>query len=340
MSDATRACLVTHHCFEYFGFSIAHFPFHELAIREAEGTEDGVRNCTLRAVRQLTLLAFAFYGVSAFGQYPGVPKQNDSPFPGGPALAANSVAMRGTRESSLQSSLPDSNGASLFPDLRDDPGRGTISVVELQHPLSSKGRRLILKAQDDLRKGQIGQCFKDLDKAMKVRSAVPYAHGVRGAAYLLAGRTADAIPELQQAVQVLPLPANYSNLGYAYLLNGDADRGERALRQALQLHNAPPQARYLMGLILLDRKSQNAEACGQLFRAQNLMPTAHAALAVCYQRGGQEDAADRQIRDLLGPMHQSEFESWKKWVAALAAQAHPSSVFGVPIQRESTAEAR
>ena len=173
---------------------------------------------------------------------------------------------------------------------------------------------------------------------MKINSAIPYAHGVRGAAYLLLGRYADAISELQQAVQVLPLPAIYSNLAYAHVLNGDAEQAEQDLHQALQRSNAPPQARYLMGLLLLDRKPQNTEACQELERAQNLMPAVHAALAVCYQRGGQVDAASVQIRDFLGPANQSKFELWKKWVAAVATRPHPSSAFGLRLQPGTSGE--
>jgi tetratricopeptide (TPR) repeat protein len=155
---------------------------------------------------------------------------------------------------------------------------------------------------------------------------------VRGAAYLLTGRIAEAIPELQAAVQVLPLPANYSNLAYAHLLNGNLDQGEQDLHEALRVSDAPPQAHYLMGLVLLDRKPQNTEACDELYRAQSLMRAVHAALAVCYRRGGQEDSAIRQIHDLLSGSDQSSFNFWKHWVDSVAAETHPSSAFGLRTQ--------
>jgi tetratricopeptide (TPR) repeat protein len=224
------------------------------------------------------------------------------------------------------------NDSFAFPNEDADEPNGPISVAELQHPLTGKGRKLVLKAQADLRARNIDDCFQDLDQAMKVSSAIPYVHGVRGAAYLLSGRLPEAILELQQAVQVLPLPANYSNLGYAYLLNGDSERGEQQLRQALELHNPQPQTRYLMGLLLMDRRTQIREACEVLQQAQNLMPAARVALAVCYVRDGRDDAANGQIRDVLGAANASKYELLKKWVALVAAQPKPSAAFGLHIQ--------
>ncbi len=232
-----------------------------------------------------------------------------------------------------------SNGfvVSAFTDKPFDPGQATVSIAELQHPLSGKAKSILLKAQAALQAGKFPECLQDLDQAMKIPSAIPYAYGLRGAAYLKSGDVAKAIPDLQQVVQVLPLAGNYSNLGYAYLMSGERELGEEQVRRAIESPNAPLQARYLMGLLLLDRKSQTDEACDDLDRARNLMPKVHMALAVCYARDGMEDASNREIRQLLGTARASMFEFWKTWVIAVAAEADPAASLGLRPHSQPTA---
>ena len=213
---------------------------------------------------------------------------------------------------------------------------GPVSVAELQHPLRGKARALILKAESDLQARKIQKCFDDLDKAVKIPSAVPYAHSVRGAAFLLGGRVSEALAELQEAVAVLRLSGNYSNLAYAHLLNGETGRAEKELHRALELNTSAPQSRFLMGLVLLDSRPRNEEACDNLEEAGSLTPIVHVALAICYERGGRGNAADRQIREYLGPSRESRFDTWKQWVVSTAAEKNPSTAFGLPPQSQSS----
>jgi tetratricopeptide (TPR) repeat protein len=262
------------------------------------------------------------FGLVLYGQPPTPHDGGGFWFPGPPSSSSNPDSIAPVQ---AQDDIP-------FPP--DDPpsqGSGTVTVAELQHPLSSKARPLLLKAQIAMRAGKFDECLENLDKAMKIASAVPYVHGVRGAAYLLRGRVPEAISELQQALQVLPIPANYSNLGYAHLLIGDEERGEQELRRAVEFHSPLLQARYLLGLLLLDRKPQNTEACDNLQRARSLMPAVHMALAVCYVRDGRDAAANGQIHEVLGPANESKFDFWKKWVNLVAAQPKPSTAFGLRI---------
>ncbi len=290
-----------------------------------------MRSSWAGALRTFGLLIFASYGSVAVGQFPVAIDASDPGLAGDPLSPHSGMSPFNY----LEPTPRDSNDEFAFPSEEPREGKGAISVAELQHPLSGKGRALILKAQTDLRAGKVEACLQDLDQAMKVASAVPYVHGVRGAAYLLSGRYPQAISELQLAVQLLPLPANYSNLGYAYLLQGNEDQGEQELRRALELHSSPQQTRYLMGLLLLDRKPQNREACENLQQAQKLMPAVHMALAVCYVRDGNDDAADGQIREVLGSANASKFEFWKRWVSSVAAQPKPSAAFGLRTQTQT-----
>lgn len=205
----------------------------------------------------------------------------------------------------------------------------TISVAQLKHPLSRKARSMLSKAQTELFAGKTTEGFNDLEKALQDKSAVPYASSARGIAYLTAGKIPEAISELNRAVQEMPLSANFSNLAYAYLLHGDADQGEKNLQRALQLNPSSAPTHYLMGLVLLDSNPRNREACDNLRQAERGVPKAHIALAVCYIRGGNRDAAEQQVYEFAGTADASKVSFWKQWVALIAAEPHPSLAFGL-----------
>jgi len=205
---------------------------------------------------------------------------------------------------------------------------GSVSVSELKHPLSGKAQSLLLKAKTDLHEGKFDDAMSVLESAEKQPSATVYIPGLRGAAYLLRGNVDDALPQLENAVKLLPVAANYSNLGFAHLLKGDVDQAEQELRHALNLRNSPA-TRYLMGLILLDRKPSVDEACDDLQQGQNVTGAAPIALAVCFARDGHPSAANRVVEDYFGPQQDSEVEYWEAWVANVAKKAHPSAEFGL-----------
>jgi Flp pilus assembly protein TadD len=186
------------------------------------------------------------------------------------------------------------------------------------------------KALKDLDAGKTVEALADLGKALGEPSAVPYAHSVLGVAYLQLGRVSDAIPELEQAVQVLPISPNFSNLGYAHCLIGDTVQGERELWRALELDSSQPTAHYLIGLLLLDNQARSHEACEQLERAQRTLRNAHMALAVCYARLGQEQSVDGQVKEYLGPADDSRIAYWTLWAYWVAAETRPSTAFGFP----------
>jgi tetratricopeptide (TPR) repeat protein len=269
-----------------------------------------------------------------YGQYPG-----SAGSPHIPPIVASTVA---TDPYSAQPgwpyapeySAPQSNLELLFP-ADNPPNSGparAVSVAELQHPLSRKGRRLMVKAENDLIAGKNMDVLVELHNALKEPSAVPYAHSLLGAAYLEAGRLPEAISELQQAVQLLPISANYCNLGYAHCLTGDVVQGEKELRQALELDRTSPWTRYFLGVLLLDSKPRNREACEHLERAVRAAPKAHIALAVCYVRVGQEGAADQQVSEFAGRGNESKLVFWKSWVRLIASEPQPSIAFGLRSQ--------
>jgi Flp pilus assembly protein TadD len=287
------------------------------------------------ARRTLPFLLLACCSFHVYAQYPG-PAEDKPPAP----LSATWV--NGPWEGPHDGLSPSEYGVQQSSDVdavlpapagqEETPAFGPVSVAELKHPLSRKGRSLITKAQKDLHAGKTTDGISELSKALDEPSAVPYAHSLLGAEYLKLGRVPEAISELEDAVQILPISMNYSNLGYAYLLSGDADRGEQDLGRALQLDSSSPQTHFLLGLLLLDRQSRTREACDQLQRAQRAVHNAQVALAVCYERAGQDDAADRLVKAFVGSGDASRIALWKRWVHLVAGQPHPSLAFGLRTQ--------
>jgi len=207
--------------------------------------------------------------------------------------------------------------------------RDAVSVAQLQHPLSRKGRRLLDKVESYLRHGQLAKAHEELTLAIREPSAEPYAHAILGAQYLRAGQAGSAVTELESAAGVLPIASIHSNLGYALCLTGQGKRGRQELEEALRLDGGSPEARFLMGVLLLNQKSKDHEAEYDLKIAQEKVRAAHLALAINDMRNGEMEAAQQEIRAYLGPRYDAQVIATWLWAAAAAADDHPAAAFGL-----------
>ena len=120
------------------------------------------------------------------------------------------------------------------------PERGvnvTTSVDRLRRPLSSKALRWPYIAQDYGRSGEHQRAIRLLQETLaKEPSAAPYVHSMLSIEYLRTGRLADALPELDSGVRLLPHEAvNHSNYAIALYLTGDYAGSNRELQRALEL---------------------------------------------------------------------------------------------------------
>lgn len=165
-------------------------------------------------------------------------------------------------------------------------------------------------------------------EALKEPSAAPYAHAILGTEYLRNGHPAAAVPELEDAAQVLQMSGIHSNLGYALCLTGQGQRGREELREALRLNGDSASARFLMGIALLNEKSQQKQAEYNLNLAKKDVPSARLALAVSHLRDGDKDGAEKQVREFLGPNQDLYFTLVWQWASGAAANSHPARAFG------------
>jgi Flp pilus assembly protein TadD len=125
-----------------------------------------------------------------------------------------------------------------------------VSAEELRHPLSRKGAKMLRKAQEMGQAGDHSKAIEELRRALKERSAIPYAHSLLGVEYLKTRQVPAAVQELRESVKLLPHSSgNHSNLGYALYLSGQKEEGELEVHQALLLDKNNRQAQYLLGVM-------------------------------------------------------------------------------------------
>lgn len=200
-------------------------------------------------------------------------------------------------------------------------GSGTVSVGQLQHPLSAKSKKILMAAQKASAAGEYLKAVEILRGALNDASAEPYARTNIGVAYLRSGQAASAVPELQEAARLLPDDAVVrTNLAYSLLLTKRMDAAEVECRRALQLDRNNSKAHWVMGSILLGKGSHEEEAVEDLRFASREMPKAKVALAQFYERNGQKDAAARELREFLPQASGEDRATVERWLSKLTTK--------------------
>lgn len=212
----------------------------------------------------------------------------------------------------------------------------TVSAEVLRHPLTKKGRSLLLKAQKYSHLGDHAKAIWELTSALKEISAEPYAHGLLGVEYLKMHRASDAVVELRTAAEKLPkLAAVHSNLGLALCQTGQLRQGLREVETALNLDQGLLRAHFLKGVILLDQGHLDRETRDNLELAQKEVPTARLALAIFYERDGQTNAALQQVESYAAIDTQVTEPQVKNWLAYAMSGVTPATALGMwskPVQ--------
>jgi tetratricopeptide (TPR) repeat protein len=198
---------------------------------------------------------------------------------------------------------------------------GTVSVRELQHPISAKSKRMFAAAQKASEKGEYLKAVDILRAALTDPAAEGYARMNIGVAYLRAGQAAPAVPELKDAVRLMPEDAvARTNFAYALLLTRRADEAEVEARGALRLDKNNSKARWVLGSILLARGLRVEEGVEDLRFASREIPKARVLLAQFYERTGQKAEAVRELREFLPQASDQERKTVEQWLSKLTAK--------------------
>jgi Flp pilus assembly protein TadD len=175
-------------------------------------------------------------------------------------------------------------------------GGEVVSIEELRSPLTGRSLHAIVVARDHLKTGQRERGMQELREAMSDPVAMPYAMSMLGVEHLKTGQLDTATRELEEASRLLPRPENLSNLAYAFYLKGESARGLYEVRKALQLDGGKPKTRLVLGMLLLQQGSHEAEAIQQLQEAAPENPSAHLVLARHYDHAGNAPEAESERR--------------------------------------------
>lgn len=169
---------------------------------------------------------------------------------------------------------------------------GSISVAELRNPLKGKSLHTIQHAVKDLHDGKTSRALANLRKALEDPAAKPYALTILGTEHLKMGLVDEAVPELEEAVRLLPgNAAAHNNLGFGLRLKGENERALEEVKKALQLDPSSPTIRYLIGALLLEQ-GQEEEGVYHLKQAADKVVSARRLLADYYAvRGNVVEAA-------------------------------------------------
>jgi len=198
---------------------------------------------------------------------------------------------------------------------------GTVSVRELQHPMSAKSKRMFAAAQKASEKGEYLKAVDILRGALTDPAAEGYARMNIGVAYVRAGEAATAVPELKEAARLMPGDAvARTNFAYALLLARRVDEAEVEARGALRLDKNNSKARWVLGSILLAKGSRVEEGVEDLRFASREIPKARVLLAQFYERTGQKAEAVRELREFLPQASDQERKTVEQWLSKLTAK--------------------
>jgi Tfp pilus assembly protein PilF len=197
----------------------------------------------------------------------------------------------------------------------------TVSARELRHPLSAKSKRMFTAAQKASEKGEYLKAIDMLRSVVNEPAAEPFARMNIGVAYIRAGQPAPAVPELRQAVRLMPDDAvAHTNFAYALLLTGRLDEAEAEGRHAVRIDNNNFKARWVMGSILLAKGSRVEEGVEDLRFASREIPKARVQLAQFYERNGQRAEAVRELREFLPQASDQDRATVERWLTKLSAK--------------------
>ena len=141
------------------------------------------------------------------------------------------------------------------------------------------------------------------EKCIAMSPDDPQAHGIRAGVWVIQGRFDDAVRECEIAIAGAPSDAYlWCVFGRVLICAGDAARGERALREAMQLNPFHPT--YYRGILgnALEELGRNAEAIEILTKSVRRDPdyfSGHLRLASLYGLGDQIEPAKAELAAAL-----------------------------------------
>jgi len=153
-----------------------------------------------------------------------------------------------------------------------------------------------------LQAGRVADAVAQLNEALRLKPGDAEAHSNLATALQAEGQVAEAVQHAREAVRLKPDDDRvHFNLGNLMLAGGQADEAERELRRAVQLNPENGDAQFNLG-VLLGSRNQLDEAIAHLRRAVEINPQnadAHRNLGLGLGFQGKLDEGIEELRTSL-----------------------------------------
>lgn len=167
----------------------------------------------------------------------------------------------------------------LPPNKLSRPGSGTVSLQQLQHPVSKQVQKLLEKGGKSLTAKNFEAAEADFRKALRDDPQCMQAHALLGLAYIRRSEWKEAVTEYRAAVALDPANSVIrSNLSAALASDGDFADAAIEAQSALKLDGHNPRAHFVMAGILLRDPRGFGDAVPHLAAAAESFPSARTAL--------------------------------------------------------------
>jgi Flp pilus assembly protein TadD len=188
-------------------------------------------------------------------------------------------------------------------DSADRAMRADLANAEMQHrldPRDARARNYL--AARYLQAGRVADAVAQLDDALRLDPGDAEAHSNLGVARQLQNQIAEAVRELETATRLKPDDDRvHVNLGNALHAAGRDDRAVREYRRAIEIDPENADAHVNLALVI-GPAGQIDEAIGQLKRALTITPrnaSVHRNLGIALGLRGRRDEAIAEFREAL-----------------------------------------
>jgi len=159
------------------------------------------------------------------------------------------------------------------------PPAGSVSLYQLNHPVSKQVRKLLDRGQRLLHEERYDVAAERLREAANDAPDCVQAHASLGMALSHMGQWDGASQEYRAAVALDPKNSVlHSNLGAALSVLSRFDEAEQEAKTALKLDPRNPRAHFVIAGVVLHRRGSLEEAMPHLLAAQDAVPSARTAI--------------------------------------------------------------
>lgn len=210
-----------------------------------------------------------------------------------------------------------------IPGIREDrPASGSVSLKELAKHIPRGAKKELQRSDKALQKGDLRQSVAHLLRALEQCADCPQVYNNLGARYLQMGMREDAIDAFRKAVDLDTNSAvTQTNLALALMSARNWTAAEAAAQKALNLDSGSIPARYVMGLVSIERKVCTKQTVEHLRAASMRYARAHLSAASALVCRGETKSAIHELTAYLNQPNPEQRQNVERWLSELQRQS-------------------